>query len=325
MRHVFRNALIPITTVAALNFGALLGGAIVTETVFSLDGIGLLLHPEAPDPRPLRGDGLPRWSRRSHHRLQPDRRHRCTASSTRASAMTETEACPGAAGPERRLALPERPGARRREHRSGLGGGRRRRHPRGRPRAQGPQPVVVRAHALLPPPARAGRGCSAWWSSSAPESSPDFDRAVHATRRSTSTTSSRVRRRAPLLRHGRAGPRLVHPRHLGHPYLDGGRRLRRRRLDVRRPDHRSGRRLLRRLAGQPPHAGDRPRADAARCSRSCSRRRLCSGRATSGASRSSSSSSSGRGSPASSEASSSPCGRRSTSRRRRPPGQATRG
>jgi peptide/nickel transport system permease protein len=40
MRHVFRNALIPLTTVAALNFGALLGGAIVTETVFSLDGIG---------------------------------------------------------------------------------------------------------------------------------------------------------------------------------------------------------------------------------------------------------------------------------------------
>jgi len=40
MRHVFRNALIPVVTVAALNFGALIGGAIVTETVFSLDGIG---------------------------------------------------------------------------------------------------------------------------------------------------------------------------------------------------------------------------------------------------------------------------------------------
>ncbi len=40
MRHVFRNALIPLTTVAALNFGALLGGAIITETIFSLDGIG---------------------------------------------------------------------------------------------------------------------------------------------------------------------------------------------------------------------------------------------------------------------------------------------
>ncbi|MDX6467679.1 MAG: glutathione transport system permease protein [Gaiellaceae bacterium] len=40
MRHVFRNALIPIVTITALNLGALLGGAIVTETVFSLDGMG---------------------------------------------------------------------------------------------------------------------------------------------------------------------------------------------------------------------------------------------------------------------------------------------
>jgi peptide/nickel transport system permease protein len=40
MRHVFRNALIPLTTVTALNFGAVLGGALVTETVFTLDGIG---------------------------------------------------------------------------------------------------------------------------------------------------------------------------------------------------------------------------------------------------------------------------------------------
>jgi ABC-type dipeptide/oligopeptide/nickel transport system permease component len=41
MRHAFRNALIPLTTVVALNFGALIGGAIITETVFSLDGMGL--------------------------------------------------------------------------------------------------------------------------------------------------------------------------------------------------------------------------------------------------------------------------------------------
>lgn len=39
-RHVFRNALIPLTTVTALNIGGLLGGAIVTESVFGLDGIG---------------------------------------------------------------------------------------------------------------------------------------------------------------------------------------------------------------------------------------------------------------------------------------------
>ena len=39
-RHVVRNALIPIATVAALNFGAVISGAIVTETVFTLDGMG---------------------------------------------------------------------------------------------------------------------------------------------------------------------------------------------------------------------------------------------------------------------------------------------
>jgi len=41
MRHAFRNALIPLVTIVALNFGALLGGAVVTETVFALDGMGL--------------------------------------------------------------------------------------------------------------------------------------------------------------------------------------------------------------------------------------------------------------------------------------------
>jgi peptide/nickel transport system permease protein len=41
MKHAFRNALIPLVTVVALNFGTLIGGAIVTETVFSLDGMGL--------------------------------------------------------------------------------------------------------------------------------------------------------------------------------------------------------------------------------------------------------------------------------------------
>ncbi len=40
MRHAFRNALIPLTTVIALNFGALIGGVVVTETVFGLDGMG---------------------------------------------------------------------------------------------------------------------------------------------------------------------------------------------------------------------------------------------------------------------------------------------
>jgi len=41
MKHAFRNALIPIVTLVALDFGALMAGVVVTETVFSLDGMGL--------------------------------------------------------------------------------------------------------------------------------------------------------------------------------------------------------------------------------------------------------------------------------------------
>lgn len=41
MKHAFRNALIPLVTLVALNFGSLLAGAVVTETVFALDGMGL--------------------------------------------------------------------------------------------------------------------------------------------------------------------------------------------------------------------------------------------------------------------------------------------
>jgi peptide/nickel transport system permease protein len=39
-RHVLRNSLIPIVTLFGLDFGALVGGAIVVEAVFSLNGIG---------------------------------------------------------------------------------------------------------------------------------------------------------------------------------------------------------------------------------------------------------------------------------------------
>ncbi len=42
-RHAFRNALVPILTVVGLTFAALMGGAVVTETVFSLPGIGQLV------------------------------------------------------------------------------------------------------------------------------------------------------------------------------------------------------------------------------------------------------------------------------------------
>jgi peptide/nickel transport system permease protein len=43
IRHALRNALIPIVTVIGLQIGALLGGAVVTETVFALPGLGRML------------------------------------------------------------------------------------------------------------------------------------------------------------------------------------------------------------------------------------------------------------------------------------------
>ena len=42
-RHALRNALIPIITAVGLQFGALLGGAVLTETVFGWPGMGQLL------------------------------------------------------------------------------------------------------------------------------------------------------------------------------------------------------------------------------------------------------------------------------------------
>jgi len=55
MNHAFRNALIPLVTVIALNFGGLIGGVIVTETVFSLDGMGLYFYNAlgTADPYPI--------------------------------------------------------------------------------------------------------------------------------------------------------------------------------------------------------------------------------------------------------------------------------
>jgi peptide/nickel transport system permease protein len=40
LKHGLRNALIPLVTVSALNIGALLSGAVVTESIFQLDGMG---------------------------------------------------------------------------------------------------------------------------------------------------------------------------------------------------------------------------------------------------------------------------------------------
>jgi peptide/nickel transport system permease protein len=43
VRHAFRNSLIPVVTVLGLQFGAVLTGAVITETIFAWPGVGRLL------------------------------------------------------------------------------------------------------------------------------------------------------------------------------------------------------------------------------------------------------------------------------------------
>ena len=42
-RHTLRNALIPVVTVIGLQFGSLLGGAVLTETIFGIPGLGSMV------------------------------------------------------------------------------------------------------------------------------------------------------------------------------------------------------------------------------------------------------------------------------------------
>ena len=42
-RHAFKNSLMPIITMVGSHFGVLLGGALITETVFSMPGLGSYL------------------------------------------------------------------------------------------------------------------------------------------------------------------------------------------------------------------------------------------------------------------------------------------
>ena len=42
--HALRNALIPVTTIIALDFGFLFSGALITETIFAYPGMGKLTY-----------------------------------------------------------------------------------------------------------------------------------------------------------------------------------------------------------------------------------------------------------------------------------------
>jgi len=44
LKHALKNAIIPVMTIAGIDLGALMGGAILTETVFARPGIGLMIY-----------------------------------------------------------------------------------------------------------------------------------------------------------------------------------------------------------------------------------------------------------------------------------------
>jgi ABC-type dipeptide/oligopeptide/nickel transport system permease component len=44
LRHGFRNALLPVVTIIGLSLGGLMSGAVLTETVFGLSGVGRILY-----------------------------------------------------------------------------------------------------------------------------------------------------------------------------------------------------------------------------------------------------------------------------------------
>ncbi|MER5635586.1 ABC transporter permease [Kitasatospora sp. NPDC002227] len=43
LKHVLRNSVIPVVTYIGISFGGLLGGAIITETIFNWDGVGMAM------------------------------------------------------------------------------------------------------------------------------------------------------------------------------------------------------------------------------------------------------------------------------------------
>jgi peptide/nickel transport system permease protein len=42
--HAFRNALLPVITIVGLQLGTIFGGAVLTETIFNLSGVGRVLY-----------------------------------------------------------------------------------------------------------------------------------------------------------------------------------------------------------------------------------------------------------------------------------------
>ena len=76
MRHGVRSAITPVVTVLGLDIGILLGGAILTETVFNIQGIGRLAYDAIIAQRSGGRSGYGALRRLLHHLHEPHRGHR---------------------------------------------------------------------------------------------------------------------------------------------------------------------------------------------------------------------------------------------------------
>ena len=72
--HILRNALLPVVTMLGMDIGVALGGAIFTETIFALPGLGSDGADCDHELRPADGAGCGRVRHDRDHRVQPRRR-----------------------------------------------------------------------------------------------------------------------------------------------------------------------------------------------------------------------------------------------------------
>ena len=86
LKHALRNAMTPVITLGALEFGTLLSGAVLTEQIFTIPGFGKLIVDSGVQPRLCRGAGRRAGDRHDLHPAQPAGRHGLRAGQPRGCA-----------------------------------------------------------------------------------------------------------------------------------------------------------------------------------------------------------------------------------------------
>ena len=224
-KHALRNSIIPVLTYLGITFGTMLGGALITETIFNWDGVGLALV------NAVQSQDNPVVLGRGHLR-----RGRVRAGQPAGRPVLRRPRPPDPVGvaDDRRRPAPRRPpGVGRGHPGDGRRGLRRGRDPGHRPRHPGPDPVRRPPAAVLAQQAGGGGAGHGRRSCSSPPSPPP----------SSPPTTPRSRTCPTPWRRAVVGPLARHRRERARPAQPG---------DLRQPD-RGGRRAV----GHPAGAGHR--------------------------------------------------------------------